>query len=264
MNLIKGDVMGLFGGSKSPEDKEFEEQLKYYVGGKFSPSDYFYDRKKELDVPRGTMDRHHVKDILRSEYKDGKLSPDGVKDRVDELLHLNCDSMFDLILEKGYDTSLIKTPEELEDFLVYAYGEEYGRDYKRNSRFEKFNIDSEGAYCFDTQFMSCALFDDKLIIVDDTGSLPIPFDTVDDMEYHRARGVDLWDQLTITLKNEDEFKLRYITKNDADEVKRRFSIFSIGDHAPASNADELLKYAELYEKGLLTEEEFEAKKKELL
>jgi hypothetical protein len=33
---------------------------------------------------------------------------------------------------------------------------------------------------------------------------------------------------------------------------------------PDSNADELLKYAELYEKGLLTKEEFEAKKKELL
>ncbi|WP_409197630.1 SHOCT domain-containing protein [Methanobrevibacter acididurans] len=32
----------------------------------------------------------------------------------------------------------------------------------------------------------------------------------------------------------------------------------------SSNADELLKYAELYEKGLLTKEEFEAKKKELL
>jgi hypothetical protein len=30
------------------------------------------------------------------------------------------------------------------------------------------------------------------------------------------------------------------------------------------NADELLKYVELYEKGLLTKEEFETKKKELL
>ena len=32
----------------------------------------------------------------------------------------------------------------------------------------------------------------------------------------------------------------------------------------ASDADALMKYAELYEKGLLTEEEFNAKKKELL
>ena len=31
-----------------------------------------------------------------------------------------------------------------------------------------------------------------------------------------------------------------------------------------NNVDELLKYAELYKQGLLTEEEFEAKKKELL
>lgn len=31
-----------------------------------------------------------------------------------------------------------------------------------------------------------------------------------------------------------------------------------------TNADELLKYAELYKEGLLTKEEFEAKKKELL
>ena len=31
-----------------------------------------------------------------------------------------------------------------------------------------------------------------------------------------------------------------------------------------TNTDELLKYAELYEKGLLTKEEFENKKKELL
>ena len=31
-----------------------------------------------------------------------------------------------------------------------------------------------------------------------------------------------------------------------------------------SNVDDLMKYAELFEKGLLTKEEFEAKKKELL
>ena len=32
----------------------------------------------------------------------------------------------------------------------------------------------------------------------------------------------------------------------------------------ASNADELLKWHELYEKGVISQEEFEAKKKELL
>ena len=33
---------------------------------------------------------------------------------------------------------------------------------------------------------------------------------------------------------------------------------------PTSNADELLKWHELYEKGVISQEEFEAKKKELL
>ena len=57
-----------------------------------------------------------------------------------------------------------------------------------------------------------------------------------------------------------------------DEVQQRYEKFineknvsnTVQINQETSNADELLKYAELYKQGLLSEEEFEAKKKELL
>lgn len=64
----------------------------------------------------------------------------------------------------------------------------------------------------------------------------------------------------------------YFSKKFLSELLEKYNSFNNGSdvtdnnvsHNDTSNADELLKYAELYKQGLLTEKEFETKKKELL
>ena len=70
----------------------------------------------------------------------------------------------------------------------------------------------------------------------------------------------------------EHVQLKFISKETVDEVQQRYEKFineknvsnTVQINQETSNADELLKYAELYKQGLLSEEEFEAKKKELL
>ena len=65
-------------------------------------------------------------------------------------------------------------------------------------------------------------------------------------------------------------QLKFVTKDDFDLMNNAFESYLEKTHKPqqsipsTSNADELLKYADLYERGFLTQEEFEQKKKELL
>ena len=74
----------------------------------------------------------------------------------------------------------------------------------------------------------------------------------------------------INTKGAEHVQLKFVTKDDFDLMNNAFESYLEKTHQPqqniptTSNADELLKYAELYEKGLLTKEEFDMKKAELL
>ncbi len=74
----------------------------------------------------------------------------------------------------------------------------------------------------------------------------------------------------INTKGAEHVQLKFVTKDDFDLMNNAFESYLEKTHKPrqsipiASSADELLKYAELYEKGLLTKEEFDMKKSELL
>ena len=80
----------------------------------------------------------------------------------------------------------------------------------------------------------------------------------------------------INTKGAEHVQLKFVTKDNFDLMNNAFESYLEKTHKPqqsipiqqnistTSNADELLKYAELYEKGLLTKEEFDMKKAELL
>ena len=73
-------------------------------------------------------------------------------------------------------------------------------------------------------------------------------------------------------ENSFTFDINTISNEDmqtvADFIKKRIDLLKKQQHAPAvnpiSSADELKKYKELFDAGVLTQEEFEEKKKELL
>ena len=74
----------------------------------------------------------------------------------------------------------------------------------------------------------------------------------------------------INTKGAEHVQLKFVTKDDFDLMNNAFESYLEKTHKPqqsipsTSNADELLKYAQLYERGLLTKEEFDMKKAELL
>lgn len=76
----------------------------------------------------------------------------------------------------------------------------------------------------------------------------------------------------IHLKSAESVQLKWLSEKDVAEVQTRFEDYMAQKDTPntvqikqeTSNADELLKYAELYKQGLLTEEEFETKKKRVI
>ena len=73
----------------------------------------------------------YVKKILKDEFEYGTLSADNIEHRLDELMDLDTSSIKYDVLDKGYDTSLIKTPEDLQDFLKVTFEDLKKKDHIR-------------------------------------------------------------------------------------------------------------------------------------
>lgn len=245
-----------------------------------------------------------IRDILEKEQEMGNLSMDDVENRFEELITLDSKYLKMYVLDKGYDTSLIKTPDDLYEFLkenesltAAEFSKQNVNGYRKNVLFEKYDINPDEAYTFEctieerksTTFTNtdkrnvdhayAALYDDYIAIIkesvilkSDMGMRKVYFKNVSGIDYDTAGTFGLSSSLFIHMHSGEHVQLKFISRNDVDEVHKRFENFinknSSNDNDAISqensNADELLKYAELYKQGLLSEEEFEAKKKELL
>lgn len=295
----KENKKGLFS-KKTPEENEFDEKLKYYVGG-FLTSDYCLKKIKEHGKLFTQVNHSHLKKILQDEFEYGTLSVNDIEQRIDELMDLDIDCIKYDILDKGYDTSLIKTPEDIQDFLEVIFegksDKSHNKEYRQKVLFEKYDINTDEAYCFRCAIEEqrshtfgnetyrapslafIALFDDYIAIVKestilhaDLGIRKVFFRNIASIDYDARGKVSLTNNLFINLKSADSVQLYNISEKDVAEVQTRFENYMAEKDTPntvqikqeTSNADELLKYAELYKQGLLSEEEFEAKKKELL
>ena len=294
--------VGLFN-MKSPEQKEFDEKLKYYVGGTLR-SDYYMAKMKEHNVGIFDNTDTYTKDILKAEFKNDKLAVEDIENRLDELMQLDTRPIKEYMLDKGYDTSLIKTEEDFHKFLAQEYDEDIvekvkmkDKEYRKGALYKKYGIDTDEAYCFectieerrsstfsntdrrnvDTAYV--ALFDDYIAIIkesvwlkSDMGMRKVYFNNVTSIDYDTSGKLGLSSSLFLNMHSGEHVQLKFISKETVDEVQQRYEKFineknvsnTVQINQETSNADELLKYAELYKQGLLSEEEFEAKKKELL
>lgn len=84
-------------------------------------------------------------------------------------------------------------------------------------------------------------------------------------KFHASNG------LIINLKSAEHVQLKYVSerwvKHITDKYEQYLSIGNnnaIGSRESSNDVDDLMKYAELYEKGLLTREEFDMKKAEIM
>lgn len=293
---------GLFGRNSS-EKKEFEKKLEELCGGILS-NDAFDKKAREhgtLTGIGGTPPANtNYKKILKAEFKAGTLKVDDVENRLDELFDLDVDQLERKVRMKKEDTSVFKTQEDLNNRFGEEYAEKFRRkdkEYREGALFEEYGINTEEAYCFectieerrsstfsntdrrnvDTAYV--ALFDDYIAIIKESvflksnmGIRKVYFNNVTSIDYDTSGKLGLSSSLFLNMHSGEHVQLKFISKETVDEVQQRYEKFineknvsnTVQINQETSNADELLKYAELYKQGLLSEEEFEAKKKELL
>ena len=107
-----------------------------------------------------------------------------------------------------------------------------------------------------------------VFIKSNLGSRKVYLKNVASIDFDKRGIFDLSSSVIINLKSSEFVELKNINKDDAESLVKLYEEFINRENAPANNttssADELMKYAELYEKGLLTEEEFNQIKKNIL
>ena len=101
------------------------------------------------------------------------------------------------------------------------------------------------------------------------GTRKIYFHNITSIDYDARGRLHLSSSVIINTKSAEHIQLKYVSKKDFELMNNVFESYIEKTNHPqksttTTNADELLKYAELYEKGLLTRDEFNMKKAELL
>lgn len=274
--------------------KEFNSQLKFYIGS-FGNSEDFKKRLIRHNKMKGDTNFSSIKSVLKKEFENGNLALEDIEKRIDELLALDVLALNTKVAQKKQDTSFIKTQEDLNKYLGPEYISKFKKKVDRKSKgqeiFKKYNVDIKNAYCFECKYEQqkeyatsyefknitwgngyVALFDDRIIIADESFLLKVNlsiekifFDNIDFISFEKGNE-ESPSTLYIGLRTKGQIILGYILPKDAEKVIETYEKY-MGKSSSSKNinkADELLKYAELYEKGLLTKEEFETKKKELL
>ena len=111
---------------------------------------------------------------------------------------------------------------------------------------------------------------ESVFLKSNMGSRKIFFDNIASIDYDARGRLHVGSNLEIYLKSSDRVQLKYVDKEMANLVTSKYNAYmdnkssNINANEGTSNVDELMKYADLYERGLLTKEEFDLKKKELL
>lgn len=99
------------------------------------------------------------------------------------------------------------------------------------------------------------------------GSRKLYFKNITSINRNKTGLLHLSDKVMINTKSSERaIELVHVKEEDFNRLVEAFDKYNNQEKTDSivTNVDELLKYAELYEKGLLTKEEFTTKKKELL
>ena len=118
------------------------------------------------------------------------------------------------------------------------------------------------------------IFKESVFLKSNMGSRRIYYENIASIDYDARGRLHLSNSLIINLKSSEHVQLKYVPDDAVQYVTAMYEQYLCGggnvvETAPQgsdgeSNIDDLMKYAELYEKGLITREEFDLKKNELM
>ncbi|MDD5960113.1 MAG: hypothetical protein PUC09_05635 [Methanobrevibacter wolinii] len=106
--------MGIFS-RKTEEEKKNDEILKELLGG-FTSNDAFKEKLEKHELNPYTANTYYKK-VLQHELKNKKLKPKNIEKRLDELLDLDVELLYNKFKNFGLDTSNFKTQKDIDNVL---------------------------------------------------------------------------------------------------------------------------------------------------
>lgn len=280
--------MALFN-SKSKDQKQAEKILDELVGGLMPTQTRrtFFRRmaNKGIKATRQEKVRINVLKTIKKEVENNELEPtrDAIDQRIDEILDENSDfKAFDengnyKAINQAEAKKLSKKSEIEEKFGIDLTNKEWFRCSIEEVKYSTFtnqpqrNIDT--AYVIISED-NIEIFKESVWLKSNMGTRKLYFNNITSIDYDARGRLHASSSAIINTKSAEHVQLKFITKEQFDLMNNAFESYLEKTHkaqqtpnqiiSPTSAADELLKYAELYEKGLLTKEEFDLKKSELL
>ena len=251
-----------------------EKKLKSIIGGQLVRNRDFYKKMTMKGIINTPGAWHKINSQIRKELKEGTLYPDDIEKRIDELIEeissnsrgmsdeskkIQLDNLKHKILRNGHVSIFIPYQKSgVNDAIIGgAFLGEWGA---------VLGSLNEG----NTSWKATALlFIEDGITVKSTGHIILYEDI---KKVILAQKAMLFSIVSVITKSGENFVYRTGHENAQasmsiieDNMQKFIPQATVGNALNKSNddADILLKYAELYEKGLLTKEEFEMKKAEI-
>ena len=227
-----------------------------------------------------------IRKELLYEAENGDLTPDTVMPRAYELIgeflgitevttvnEIGIENSNHEIISKKENKKLLKQKEIEEKFGVDLTNKQWFQCTIEEIKYSTFsnqpqrNIDNAYVIINEDNF---EIIKESVWLKSNMGTRRLYFYNLTSLDFDARGRLHASSSVIINTKGAEHVQLKFITKDDFDLMNNAFESYLEKTHQPQQNipatssADELLKYAELYEKGLLTREEFDMKKAELL
>ncbi len=288
--------MALFG-SGSDEQKQKKKQaekiLDETVGGLMPTSTRraFFHRMSAKGIKARNQEkvRINVLKTIKNEVENNQLEPTtlAINQRIEQILNENSDpevlekrrENYTAAVQKAESEKIIKKAEIEEKFGVDLTNKQWFKCSIEEVKYSTFsnqphrNIDSAYVVVSEDNF---EIFKESVFLKSNMGTRKLYFYNITSIDYDARGMLHASSSVILNTKSAEHIQLKFVKKEDFDLMNNAFESYLEKTHNPqqtapmqqsvstTSTADELLKYAELYEKGLLTKEEFDLKKSELL
>lgn len=259
---------------RKDEIKEGEKIIKNIMGTTIVRNTKFNLRIINQGVPATKVMSvwSKINKQVKNEVYEGTLQNKDIPMRIGQLLAENGDPTK---VQQRIQENTVKMETKQKKLGVEGYNFSCTLHEKRMGTFGGKKEDVIKGYCY---VKEDRLVIKKISIIMKTqmGDKVIPYSKINAIDFDKAGKFHITSSIVISVSgfdtvilkdtNEQNFKLlhdtwiRFNTKSNQPTP----TTTKVIEKSTSTNADELLKYAELYEKGLLTKEEFDLKKKELL
>lgn len=273
----------------SSDEKEIKEIINKNIASAFKTQRPFSELLLLNGCPKiklGLMGTYIRKELL-NEAKNGELTPDTVMPRayelIGEFLGVPEVKTFEDIRTENNTPEIASVEENTKKLIKQREIEEkFGVELKDKAWFScsieeikystfsnqpQRNIDNAYVIVNEDNF---EIIKESVWLKSDMGTRRLYFSNIASLDFDARGRLHASSSVIINTKGAEHVQLKFIKKEDFELMNTAFESYlekahSTQKNVPASSdADELLKYAELYEKGLLTKEEFDMKKAELL